>query len=76
MLQRLIVGLTVAVLNVPSAFAHTTEALHPHPHSMELASREGAAVVALMLVTCGLLIVAHNLASSNRTPIENSRGHQ
>ena len=76
MLQRLVVGLTVAVLSVPSAFAHTTEALHPHPHSMDLTSREGATVVALMLVACGLFVVARNLASSSRKPIENSRGHQ
>ncbi|MFT5510770.1 MAG: hypothetical protein ACI89J_003867 [Hyphomicrobiaceae bacterium] len=76
MLARVFAGLALTVPGVSSAIAHTTDALHPHPHSMDLTSPEGAAVVVLIMVAFGLFIVARNLTASGRETVKTNRGHQ
>ena len=76
MLARVIAGLALTVPGVSNAIARTADALHPHPHSMDLTSREGVAVVALLIVAFGLFIVARNLTASRRETVKTNRRHQ
>jgi hypothetical protein len=58
------------------ALAHTTDNLHPHPHSMDLGAAEGIATLALMLALFGFLAIARHLSTSRRKTTETRRGHR
>jgi len=74
MLCHATMGSALTLISVLDVKAHTTDAPHPHPHSMDLFATEGAITLALMLVAALLLHAARQLLQSKSRAISKRRG--
>jgi len=76
MFRYVTTGIALTFVGSLTAHAHTTENIHPHPHSMDLMAIEGVTTVALMFVALALVAVARHLVTPKRKSIDRHRGQQ
>ncbi|HUS98497.1 MAG TPA: hypothetical protein VMX97_17360, partial [Hyphomicrobiaceae bacterium] len=69
-------GIAMAVIFPPAAQAHTTDALHPHPHSIDRFAAEGAVTFLLMLAACALIVAARRLLTPKPASLKLRRGQR
>lgn len=76
MLCHVIMGSALTSISPFGAKAHTTDAPHPHPHSMDLFANNGVVTLALMLVAFALLHAARQLLQLKSRAISKRRGQR